>query len=121
MTKLTIILLAALSYNVQAIDYTWQLQITDPEFELIYTNLDNSSRQAYLAKTSWRCSTGETEIKNDIHLKSLFCDYSITKAGTVKTLVSCSKEKPYGETSLELFDQRKNITFTVMLLCRAKK
>jgi hypothetical protein len=120
MTKLTIFLLVAICCNAYASSYNWQLQITDPDFELLYTNLDKGSKKAYLNKTSWRCSTGATEVKNGIELKSLFCNYSVNQAGTVKTFVSCSNEKPYGETSLELYDQRKKITFTVMLLCRKK-
>tara|TARA_B110000908_G_C10007814_1_gene337129 strand:+ start:155 stop:571 length:417 start_codon:yes stop_codon:yes gene_type:complete len=120
MTKLTLFLLAALCCTANASTYKWQLQITDPDFELIYSDLDGNSRKAYLNKTSWRCSTGPTEVTNGIELKSLLCNYSIEKTGTVKTLVSCSKAKPYGETSLKLYDQRKDLTFTVMLLCRKK-
>lgn len=96
----------------------WQLQITDPEFELKYYKLDDRAYKAFLPKTSWRCNTGATEKKGNIVMKKLMCDYSVEKAGTVTTTVSCSPDRPYSETVLEIYDERKDLTFQVMLNCR---
>ncbi len=96
----------------------WELQITDPEFELKYYKLDEKTYKAFLPKTSWRCSTSPTQTRGNIILKKLYCDYSVEKTGTVTTTVSCSPERPYSETILELFDERKKLTFQVMLNCR---
>lgn len=96
----------------------WDLQVTDPDFELINHNLQEKSFKPYLKKTGWRCQAGETEIKGNLQLKALTCDYSIEKTGTVKTIVSCSPERTYSEGFLEIYDQRKDITFQVMLTCR---
>ena len=98
----------------------WDLQITDPDYELVNYNLDEKSFKPYLKKTSWRCQTGVTEQKGNLFLKTLMCDYSVEKAGTVKTIVSCSNERKYSEGFLELYDERKDLTFQVMLTCRVK-
>lgn len=95
----------------------WDVQVTDPEFELKNYKLEQKSFKPYLKKTSWRCQVGPEESDNGISKRDLFCDYSVEKAGTVKTTVSCSKQKPYSEGSFELFDERKNLTFQVMLKC----
>lgn len=98
----------------------WDLQVTDPDYELVNYNLDAKSFKPYLKKTSWRCQTGVTEQKGALFMKSLTCDYSVEKAGTVKTIVSCSKDRKYSEGFLELYDERKDLTFQVMLTCRVK-
>lgn len=97
----------------------WQLQITDPDFELKYQNLDDKKYKAFLPKTGWRCHTTETEVRGPIHLKKLHCDYSVEKTGTVTTIVSCSPDRPYSEAFLELYDERKEITFQIMLNCKS--
>lgn len=96
----------------------WQLQVTDPDFELKYYKLDEGTYKAFLPKTSWRCSTSATQKHGNILVKKLLCDYSIEKTGTVTTTVSCSPERPYSEAVLEIFDERKNLTFQLMLNCR---
>ena len=96
----------------------WELQITDPEFELKYYKLDDKAYKAFLPKTSWRCNTTETQKRGQIELKKLFCDYSVEKAGTVRTTVSCSPERPYSEAVLEIYDEKKDLTFHIMLNCR---
>lgn len=110
-----------ITVSVQAIEFTWQLQVTDPSFELSYKTLGNKTYKPFLEKTSWRCTAGELEKKKNLEMRSLFCDYSIEKAGTIKTAISCGTNKDYNEVSLELFDEKKDLTFTVMLLCRKKK
>ncbi len=100
---------------------SWQLQITDPDFELKYFKLDEGPYKAFLPKTSWRCSTSKTEKRGNIVVKKLSCDYSIEKAGTVTTTVSCSPERPYSEAVLEIFDERKKLTFQLMLNCRKQQ
>ncbi|GEM_PF-2293802 len=96
----------------------WDLQITDPQYELVNYNLEAKAFKPFLKKTSWRCKVGETESKGTLRLKTLTCDYSVEKTGSVKTIISCSPERPYSEGFLELYDQRKDITFQVMLTCR---
>ena len=96
----------------------WELQVTDPDFELKYYKLDGEDYKAFLPKTSWRCSTSKTQRRGNIVLKKLFCDYSVEKTGTVTTTVSCSPERPYSEATLDIFDERKNLTFQIMLNCR---
>ncbi len=98
----------------------WDLQVTDPEFELTNYKLEEKAFKPYLKKTSWRCQVSETTKKGPISIRSLLCDYSVEKAGTVKTFVSCSKDRPYSEGVLELYDERKDLTFQVMLTCRVK-
>ena len=100
--------------------YKWEVQVTDPEFELNYKTLGEKGHKPFLKKTSWRCYIGPTTQKNGIELRNFRCNYSIKKTGKVSTLLSCSEQKPYNEVSLELFDERKNLTFTVMLICRKK-
>lgn len=95
----------------------WDLQVTDPQFDLVNYKLENTVFKPYLKKTSWRCEVSEIEKKGKLEMRYLSCDYSIEKAGTVRTAISCSPERKYGETFLELFDERKNLTFKVMLTC----
>ena len=103
--------------SLMAQDVRWDIQVTDPEFELKNEKLSKKAFQLFMKKTSWRCRVGAEEINNGIHMRELFCDYSIEKTGTVKTRVSCSANKKYGEVFLELFDERKNLTFQLMLKC----
>lgn len=95
----------------------WDLQVTDPQFDLVNYKLEGVPFKPYLKKTSWRCEVSETEKKGKLEIKNLFCDYSVEKAGTVKTAVSCSPQRKYSEAYLELFDEKKNLTFQVMLTC----
>lgn len=98
----------------------WDLQVTDPDFELTNYKLEDKDFKPYLKKTSWRCQVSEITKKGSISVRSLYCDYSVEKAGTVKTFVSCSKDRSYSEGTLELYDERKDLTFQVMLTCRVK-
>jgi hypothetical protein len=118
---MALILFSILTYpqsKGDAFKVRWELQITDPEFELKYYKLDEATYKAFLPKTGWRCRTSETQRRGNIQLKKLYCDYSIEKTGTVTTTVSCSPERPYSEVILELFDERKDLNFQVMLNCR---
>jgi hypothetical protein len=108
-------LLTLISANSQ--EFRWDIQVTDPDFELKNYKLDKKAFKPYLEKTSWRCKVGPEEVNNGIYLRELDCDYSIEKAGTVKTRVSCSEKRKYGEVFVELFDERKNLTFQLMLKC----
>jgi len=98
----------------------WQLQITDPDFELKYYKLDDSAYKAFLPKTSWRCNSSSTKKHGNILIKKLKCDYSVEKTGTVTTTVSCSPDRRYSEADLEIYDERKDLTFQVMLNCRIR-
>ena len=107
--------------NSPKANYRWDLQVTNPEFELINHKLSKKQFRPYLKKTSWRCEVGETEEKNNLEIRSLTCDYSIKKAGIVKTRVSCSSQRPYSEANLELFDEKKLLTFKIMLTCNKER
>lgn len=98
--------------------FRWDLQVTDPDFELVNYKLDDKSFKPYLKKTSWRCEASKKEVNGPRQMRKLHCDYSVEKAGTVTTIVSCSQQRPYSEGFLELFDERKGLTFQVMLTCR---
>ncbi len=106
--------------NNRASLFRWDLQITNPDFELKNIQLGEKSHKPYLEKTSWRCWTHQTEKKGSQEIKSLSCSYSIKKTGRLTTLISCSPERPYSEGTLELYDERKNLTFKIMLICRKK-
>jgi hypothetical protein len=104
-----------------AIDFRWDLQVTDTEFELTNHQLDQNKFKAFLPKTTWRCQVSPTRIKGELNLRTISCDYSVKKAGTFSTIISCSKDREYNEVSFDLYDQRKDLLFKVMLLCRKKQ
>ncbi len=114
-------LMATMVHGQTPQQYRWDLQVTDPDFELVNYKLDQKPFKPYLKKTSWRCETSETEENGPRQIKKLICDYSVEKAGTVTTIVSCSHQRPYSEGFLELYDERKKLTFQVMLTCRKKE
>lgn len=101
--------------------YNWSLQITDPSFEVKNINLTDKVTKPYLKKTGWRCDVSETNKNDHSHFRKLNCDFSIYKAGRVSSVLSCSKNRPYGELILDLYDERKDITFKLMLKCDSKQ
>lgn len=108
------------SLSGHAARFKWEIQITDPQFELNYKTLGDEKYRPYLKKTSWRCDVTPIEQKHRMEMRKLHCNYSVEKTGTVTTLLSCGDKKDYNEVTFELFDERKNLTFLVMLLCRKK-
>ena len=100
----------------------WSLQITNPEYELKNISLPAKEFRPFLPKTSWRCRFGPTlekgEGKDKREEKSVYCNYSIKKAGAFTTYLSCSASHPYSETRFDLKDQRKNLLFQMLLICR---
>ena len=122
--KLTIFLTLILPAYVHAVrptTFRWNLQITDPNFEVTNVQIDDKLHRPYLKKTSWRCWIGPTETKElpqtILKRKSLTCSYSIQKTGRITTFVSCSHQKLYDEGILELYDERKKMKFRLMLTC----
>lgn len=121
MNKVILFLLALFGTQlIYASTFEWEIQITDPEFELSYKKLSDEGYQPYMKKTSWRCFVTPEERKRDRSIRKMRCNYSIKKTGKVTTVLSCSNEKTYDEVTFELFDEKKNLTFSVMLLCRKK-
>ncbi|GAB4018235.1 MAG: hypothetical protein Fur0010_19330 [Bdellovibrio sp.] len=108
------------SLQLCAQDFEWALQITDPEFDLKHIPLDEKEARPLLPKTSWRCSVGEIQKKGNSESRELNCDYSIEKAGTFTTYTVCSPDRGYDESKVVIFDERKNLSFTLLLLCRKK-
>ena len=98
--------------------YSWSLQITDPEYEVVHKKLDAKAYKPYLKKTGWRCQVGETQKKQESTFRKIHCDFSVQKAGQVSSVLSCSPHRPYGELILDLYDERKDITFKLMLTCQ---
>ena len=109
-----------LSFPLFADEYQWNLQITTPDFDLINTPLTDKEYKPFLKKNGWRCWFGKTQLKNAVSLKEVKCDFSIKKAGQFISVLSCSKERPYGELLFDLYDERKDITHKIMLTCRKK-
>lgn len=103
-----------------AAQFDWALQITDPEFDLRHIPLEAGEIKPLLPKTSWRCRISEIQAKGTSESRELYCDYSIEKAGTFTTYTVCSAENGYDESKVVLFDERKNLTFTLLLLCKKK-
>ena len=116
-----ILILSAHAHAVEPTNFRWNLQITDPGFEVTNVLLDNKLHRPYLKKTSWRCWVGTTETKElpqaMLKRKSITCSYSIQDTGRVTTFVSCSHQKLYDEGILELYDERKKMKFRLMLTC----
>ena len=96
---------------------TWSLQVTDPNHELTYYDLDDKEFKPYLPRTSWRCFTGASQRRREIVLKTLRCSYSVEKTGEFTTTISCSKNTPQGEALIDLYDERKNLSFKIKLSC----
>ncbi len=121
---LAVLFVLALPIAINPIPATglrWNLQITDPGFEIKNVQLDEKLYRPYLKKTAWRCWVGPTETKKlpqtTLIRRSLTCSYSIRNTGRAKTFASCSPQRPYGEGILELYDERKKMTFRLMLTC----
>jgi len=106
------------SLHLFAQNIEWALQITDPEFDLKHIPLPATELKPLLPKTSWRCTVGEVQRKGESESRELHCDYSIKKAGTFTTYTVCSASNQYDESKVVLFDERKNLNFTLLLLCR---
>ena len=118
MTKFIISILLIFTSNIYAQNIEWAIQITDPEFDLKHIPLTQEELKPILPKTSWRCRVGEVLKKGEVESRELHCDYSIEKAGTFTTFAGCSSTNQYDESKVVLFDERKDLTFTLLLLCR---
>ena len=99
----------------------WSLQITNPEYELKNILLSAQEFRPFLPKTAWRCRFGPTLVKGKgkerREEKVVYCNYSIKKAGSFTTYLSCSASHPHGEIKFDLQDQRKNLLFQMLLIC----
>lgn len=109
------------SHLVFAAEFDWALQITDPEFDLKHIPIEDTELKPLLPKTSWRCRVGELQTKGQTESRELHCDYSIEKAGTFTTYTVCSADRAYDESKVVIFDEKKELTFTLLLLCRKKE
>ena len=107
---------SAVSLEVFTVE--WSLQVTDPEYGLTHYDLKKEAFRPYLKKTSWRCFVGPSEEKNALTLKSLRCNYSIEKTGEFTTAVSCGLKRPYDESLIDLYDERKDLLFSLKFSCR---
>ena len=96
----------------------WSLQITDPNHEIRYYDLDDKKFRPFLKKTSWRCSTEATQKMDQFAFKILRCNYSIKKTGEFTTTLSCGKGRPYGEALVDVYDEKKGLLFKIKLMCR---
>ncbi len=111
-----LLLLTSLITNAETIK--WSFQITDPNHEIFHYDLDDKQFRPFLKKTSWRCSIGVTQKKNQFAFKILRCNYSIKKTGKFTTTLSCGRERPFQEALIDLYDEKKDILFKIKLLCR---
>jgi hypothetical protein len=118
---LKIVLTTLFLTSLNAAEYKWSLQITDPTYEVKNIPLSDKFYQAYMKKTGWRCSVSELKKNSHSHFRNINCDFSKYKAGRVSSVLSCSENRAYGELILDLYDERKDITFKLMLLCEVKK
>ena len=118
------LLIWSLFSAVEAFGAKWSLQITNPEYELKNISLPDKEHRPFLPKTSWRCRFGPTLVKGKgkerREEKSVHCNYSIKRAGAFTTYLSCSASRPHGEIAFDLKDQRKNLLFQMLLICRYK-
>lgn len=97
---------------------TWSLQVTDPQYELSHYDLGEGEFKPYLERTSWRCFVGAIVPNEGTALRTLRCNYSLEKTGEFTTTLSCRASGPPGETLINLYDERKNLSFKVKLNCR---
>ena len=111
-------------FVTEALGAKWSLQITDPRYELKNISLPKGEFRPFLPKTSWRCRFGPTMVKGEgketREEREVYCNYSIKKAGSFTTFLSCSSSYPDGEIKFDLYDQRKNLLFQMLLICRYK-
>ena len=103
---------------MKANNIKWSLQITDPWHDITHHDLTDKAFKPFLKKTSWRCLTGPTQKRDQFAFKELRCNYSIKKAGAFTTTLSCGINGPYGETLIDLYDEKKDLLFKVKLMCR---
>ena len=100
----------------------WSVQITNPQYELKNIPLPDKEFRPFLPKTAWRCKFGPTltkgKGKEQREEKSVECDYSIKKAGSFTTYLSCSASHPHGESKFDLYDQRKKLLYQMLLICQ---
>lgn len=118
--KLFFSLLIVFQVSADSSNYIWEIQTTDPDFDLQHTKISSTNHKIFLPKTGWRCEVKEIEKKDDLESRKIYCNFSILKTGTFTTYLSCSKNRPYGEQLIDLFDQRKDINFKLMISCRKK-
>tara|TARA_R110002072_G_scaffold64203_4_gene159583 strand:- start:22416 stop:22781 length:366 start_codon:yes stop_codon:yes gene_type:complete len=96
----------------------WNLQVTDPDFELKNYDLPKNKFKPFLPKTSWRCEALPTEKKNSLEIRELFCDYSIEKVGTLRSAISCGANKKNSELLIDLYDEKKDLLYKLRLSCQ---
>ena len=115
-------LLLAFFWAWEAMGAKWSLQITNPEYELKNTPLPAAEYRPFLPKTAWRCRFSSTVVKGEgkerREEKTVYCNYSIKKAGSFTTYLSCSPSHPHAEIKFDLQDQRKNLLFQMLLICQ---
>ncbi|MCP4912075.1 MAG: hypothetical protein GY909_03060 [Oligoflexia bacterium] len=116
MKIITFLISLLLFTNIHA-GFQWNLQVTDPEFELKNYPINNESFKPFLPKTSWRCEVSEIESKNGFEVRHLFCNYSIQKLGTMKTPLSCGPSKKSSEILIDLYDEKKDLLYKIRLSC----
>ena len=118
----TFLLLLGLLFMGDVLAAKWSLQITNPEYELKNISLPDKKFRPFLPKTSWHCIFGPTlskgEGKEKREEKSIYCNYSVKKAGAFTTYLSCSASRPYSESKFDLLDQRKKLLFQMLLICQ---
>ncbi|MBT3584919.1 MAG: hypothetical protein HN509_08430 [Halobacteriovoraceae bacterium] len=107
-----------MTFSLNTLGATWNLQITDANFDLTQTELPETEFKPFISKTSWRCWFGATESRGEVLRKKIRCNYSIQKTGEFITWVSCSKGRPLGEASFELNDERKNLQLKILATCQ---
>ena len=96
----------------------WSLQVTDPRYELSHYDLGDGEFKPYLERTSWRCFVGSSRLKGNLVVRDLRCNYSLEKTGEFTTTISCRRDGPPGEALIDLYDERKNLSFKVKFRCR---
>lgn len=115
--KISLILLF-FTISAQLFAVKWSLQITDPEHDLNHFPLDEKKFKPYLDRTSWRCWISATEKKGAISLKRIRCNYSIKNSGEFTIVTSCGPSRPYSETFFDLLDEKKDLLYQFMLICK---
>ena len=101
--------------------FEWSIQITNPDFELKHIVLPEAKEyKPFMELTSWRCWFSETSQKNEIHVKTVRCNYSSKKTGIFTSYLSCSPSRPRNESKFDLIDEKKDLKFNVLFSCRKK-